>query len=201
MRKKRVVIPIGELSKAQCLSRLAASPSSIPLGGKPKFYPAWREAQVLSRLAGSPGFIPLGGKPRFYPAWREAQVLSRLAGSQVLSRLAASPGSIPLSGKPRFYPAWREAQVLSRLAGSQVLSRLAGSQVLSRLAAVAKRGREVFYSTMTRPRLPSIFTRWPFVRRWQASRMPITAGMPSSRAVTAPCESGPPLSVMTPAAW
>ena len=56
-------------------------------------------------------------------------------------------------------------------------------------------------SSTTLPAPPSMRTRWPFCRRWQASRMPITAGMPSSRAVTAPCDSGPPLSVMTPLAW
>lgn len=49
--EKRVVIPLGEQSKAHVLSRLAASPAFIPLGGEP-------------------GFILLGSESSVYPAWR-----------------------------------------------------------------------------------------------------------------------------------
>ena len=116
--EKRVVIPLGEQSKAQVLSRLAGSLGFIPLGGKSRFYPAWWQTQYLSRLAVSPVFISLDDEPSIYLAWR----------------LPKTPAFISLGGCSR-------------------------PQHLSRLAVVAKRGFEVVYSTMTRPRLPSIFTR------------------------------------------
>ena len=34
---------------------------------------AWRQTQALSRLAAKPVFIPLGGKASVYPAWRMIQ--------------------------------------------------------------------------------------------------------------------------------
>ena len=57
------------------------------------------------------------------------------------------------------------------------------------------------HRTVTVPWLPFRRTRCPFSSLFIASRTLMTAGMPSSRAVTAPCDSAPPLSVMTPAAW
>ena len=84
------VVGVGsDLPRPQCLSRLAASPVFIPLGGKPRFYLAWRQTQYLCRLAASPGFIPLGGNPSVCPAWRR---------TQVLSRLAVIPVFVPLGG-------------------------------------------------------------------------------------------------------
>lgn len=58
-------------------------------------------------------------------------------------------------------------------------------------------GRPQRYArSCTRPAVPSTRTRWPLRRRESDSRTDITAGSPISRAVTAPCERGPPLSVM-----
>ena len=55
-------------------------------------------------------------------------------------------------------------------------------------------------SSSTRPAAPSTRTSWPLRKRVRDSLTDMTAGMPISRAVTAPCESGPPLSVTTAAA-
>jgi hypothetical protein len=52
-------------------------------------------------------------------------------------------------------------------------------------------------STSIFPEAPSTRTRSPFRSLPNTPRTAITAGMRISRAVTAPCESGPPLSVTT----
>src|SRR5215469_613173 len=61
-------------------------------------------------------------------------------------------------------------------------------------------GRASDFSLQTKytfPPPPSTRTRCPFFSRLKDSFTDITAGMRISRAVTAPCESGPPLSVTT----
>ena len=55
-------------------------------------------------------------------------------------------------------------------------------------------------SRKIRPRVPSTRTRLPLVSLLRHPRTDMTAGICISRAVTAPCDSGPPLSVMTAAA-
>ena len=91
------------------------NPVFIPLGGKPRFYPAWRQTQLLSRLAANPAFIPLCALPCL-----RTQVLSRLAPCPACksrlypacrSALPANPGFIPLGA-----PLCLRTQVLSRLA-------------------------------------------------------------------------------------
>lgn len=52
-------------------------------------------------------------------------------------------------------------------------------------------------SSTTCPWVPSTRTRWPFFNCARQPGTDITAGIFISRAVTAPCESGPPLSVIT----
>ena len=85
--EKRVVIPLGEQSKAQVLSRLAANPGFISLDGEPSVYLTWRRTQCLSRLAAAQD-------PSIYLAWRR---------TQHLSRLAANPGFILLGGESSVY--------------------------------------------------------------------------------------------------
>ena len=91
----------GSVARRRCVSVtrcLAANPAFIPLGGEPRFYPAWRRAQHLSRLATNPAFTSLGSKPSVYLAWRR---------TQRLSRLATNPAFVSLGGEPSVYLAWR----------------------------------------------------------------------------------------------
>ena len=94
------------------MSRLAAKPVFIPLGGnpsvylawrQPSIYLAWRQGQYLSRLAG-PAFMPLGGASVCL-AWLD-QCLRRLVRS-VFTPLDALPNPesctekslLPLAGE------------------------------------------------------------------------------------------------------
>ena len=63
--------------------------------------------------------------------------------------------------------------------------------------AVAGCRRSSSQDSSTTPRVPSTTTICPSFSSVMTPRTDITAGSPISRAVTAPCESGPPLSVTT----
>src|SRR3954447_3801812 len=64
-----------------------------------------------------------------------------------------------------------------------------------------RRGHASTLSTaVTRPVVPSTVTTWPSVRTLVPLAVPMTAGMPYSRATIAACEAGPPESTTTAAA-
>jgi hypothetical protein len=55
-------------------------------------------------------------------------------------------------------------------------------------------------AAITRPVLPSMVTSWPSVSVLVPVPVPMTAGMPYSRATIAACDAGPPESTTTAAA-
>ena len=66
-------------------------------------------------------------------------------------------------------------------------------------AAGGRRRRLASRRISTRPVVPSTVSRSPVAIRWVATDVPMTAGMPNSRASTAGCEVVPPVSVTRPA--